>query len=323
MTLPPDSPARKAIGAGVTGLLVLAAIWGGLALLRYYQDDPWTRDGRIRADVVRVASDVSGLVTAVHFDHDQPVHRGDVLFEIDPARYRLALNDAETGVQRAAADLAAAQAGVAGAQATVAEARREAARNRGLGDLVAGETTQQSDAKAIEGEAAVAAASAAVAQARARLEAAHSAVALARLNLSRTRVVAPVDGTLSDVALRVGNYVTAGSPVLALVDTGSLRVEGYFEETKLPSVKIGQRATIRVMGEDTPLHGHVYAIAAAIEDHDRTASSDLLPQINPSFSWVRLPQRVPVRIRLDNPPRNVALIAGRTASVSLDEGIRK
>ncbi|WP_408585881.1 HlyD family efflux transporter periplasmic adaptor subunit [Novosphingobium sp.] len=318
MTLPSHSRARQAIGAGLTGVLVLVAIWAGLALFNYYQDDPWTRDGRIRADVVRVAADVSGLVTAVHFDHDQPVHKGDVLFEIDPSRYRIALTEAETGVRQAEADLAAARAGLAGAQARVSEARREAVRNRGLGELVASETTEQSESKAREGVAAAAEAGAAIAQAEARLSAAHDAVDLARLNLARTKVVAPVDGTLSDVALRVGNYVSAGSPVMALVDTSSLRVEGYFEETKLPNIRIGQRATIRVMGEDKPLHGHVIAIAAAIEDHDRKAGSNLLPEVNPSFSWVRLPQRVPVRIRLDAPPREVALIAGRTVSVALD-----
>jgi multidrug resistance efflux pump len=114
---------------------------------------------------------------------------------------------------------------------------------------------------------------------------------LARLNLAHTRVVAPMDGRLSDLSLRPGNYVAPGKPVLALVDVGSLRIEGYFEETKLPQVHIGQRATIRLMGEDKVLTGHVTSIAAAIEDHDRTGSANGLPAINPSFSWVRLAQR--------------------------------
>jgi multidrug resistance efflux pump len=143
---------------------------------------------------------------------------------------------------------------------------------------------------------------------------------VAALNLERTRVVAPLDGRLSDLSLRPGNYVAPGKPVLALVDTGSLRIEGYFEETKLPQVHIGQRATVRLMGESRTLTGHVTSIASAIEDHDRSASPNGLPAINPNFSWVRLAQRVPVRIALDNPPADVALISGRTATVTLDQG---
>jgi len=188
---------------------------------------------------------------------------------------------------------------------------------------VAGETTEQSETRAREGEAGLAEAHAQLAAATAKREEATDALNLARLNRHRTRVLAPVDGHLSDLNLRVGNYVTAGQPTLALVDTASLRVEGYFEETKLPRVHVGQAATIRLMGEDKVLTGHVSSVAAAIEDHDRTASSHLLPAINPSFSWVRLAQRVPVRIRLDHPPADIALIAGRTASVTLAREARR
>jgi multidrug resistance efflux pump len=146
---------------------------------------------------------------------------------------------------------------------------------------------------------------------------------LARLNLERTRVAAPVDGRLSDVALRAGDYVTPGKAVMALVDTASLRIEGYFEETKLPAVHPGQAATIHLMGEERALHGHVMSIAAAIEDHDRTPSANMLPAINPNFSWVRLAQRVPVRIAIDHPPAGIALIPGRTATVTLETGRRR
>jgi hypothetical protein len=170
--------------------------------------------------------------------------------------------------------------------------------------------TQQSDTRVAEAEAALA-------QANTARSMAISARDLAKLNLTRTVVRASVDGTISDQSLRPGNYVSPGKAVMGLVDSGSLRVEGYFEETKLPHVRVGQIATIRLMGEHRLLKGHVTSIAMAIEDHDRTGSANLLPAINPSFSWVRLPQRVPVRIAIDEHPAGVALIAGRTASVTL------
>jgi len=313
--LPPSG--QKYIRYAVTGALLLAALAAGRALVIYYQSDPWTRDGRIRADIVQLAPDVPGLVTQVYVTHDQPVHKGDALFQIDPSRFDIAIGQASAQVTAAQADAAKAAATAARASATLAEARREATRNAGLGDLVAAEATQQSQTRVSEAEATLAEAHAAGAEAQAKLDAARNALDLARLNRARTRVVAPMDGILSDLNLRVGNYVSAGAPVLALIDTSSLRVEGYFEETKLPRIHVGQAATIRLMGEDKPLTGHVFSVAAAIEDHDRVGSPHLLPAINPTFSWVRLAQRVPVRIRLDHPPANIALVAGRTGSVTL------
>ncbi len=312
-------PRQKAVRYAVTGLLLLAALLAARALVTYYQSDPWTRDGRLRADIVQVAPDVAGWVTQVYVTHDQPVHKGDVLFQIDPARFDLAIAQAAAQVTAAQADSAKAAAAAARARATLAQARREEGRNRRLGDLVAAEVTEQSQTRVAEAEATLAEAAAAQAEAQGKIAAARNALDLARLNRQRTRVVAPMDGILSDLNLRVGNYVSAGAPVLALIDTGSLRVEGYFEETKLPQIHIGQAATIRLMGEDKVLTGHVVSIAAAIEDHDRLGSSRMLPAINPTFSWVRLAQRVPVRIRLDNPPPRIALVAGRTGSVTLAE----
>lgn len=280
------------IGRIIATLCVVAlAVVAGRTLWTHYQQQPWTRDGRVRADVVQISPDVSGLVTRVLVSNDQIVTRGQPLFVLDQARYELALRQA--------------QAQVAAQSATLAEARREAERNRQLGDLVATETTQQSQSKVALDEAALA-------QATASRD-------MAALNLKRTLVTAPTDGVMSDLTLRVGDYVTAGKPVVALIDSQSLRVEGYFEETKLHNVRIGQPVTIRIMGEQQLLHGRVQSIASAIEDHDRAGSANLLPNINPTFSWVRLAQRVPVRIALDHRPDNLLLIAGRTATVSVDE----
>jgi len=278
----------------VTAIVVAAALVGGRMLWTHYQVDPWTRDGRVRADVVQVAPDVSGLVTKVAATNDQTVKAGQPLFYVDRERYALALRQAD--------------ANVAAARATLAQARRELVRNRALGELVAAESTEQSQAK--------------VEQAAAALAQAGAARDVAKLNLDRTVILAPTDGFLSDLTLRTGDYVTAGKPVLALIDSRSFRVEGYFEETKLSGLRIGMPVSVRVMGEDQPLKGHIQSIAAGIEDRDRVAGANLLPNVNPTFSWVRLAQRVPVRVALDQTPSDLRMIAGRTATVAVlqDDG---
>ena len=273
----------------VTAAVVAAAVVGGRALWTHYQVDPWTRDGRVRADVVQVAPDVSGLVTRVEAVNDQTVKAGQPLFYVDRERYALALRQAD--------------ANVAAARATLSQARRELVRNRALGELVAAESTEQSASKVEQADAALAQAAA--------------ARDVARLNLDRTVVHAPTDGFLSDLTLRAGDYVTAGKPVLALIDSRSFRVEGYFEETKLSGLKIGMPVSVRIMGEPGVLKGHIQSIAAGIEDRDRVAGANLLPNVNPTFSWVRLAQRVPVRVALDQTPSDLRMIAGRTATVAV------
>jgi multidrug resistance efflux pump len=258
-------------------------------LVDYYMFAPWTRDGHVRADVVQVAPDVGGLIVSVNVVDNQPVNAGQVLFVIDQARYALALRQAQaTALQR---------------RATLDQARREDARNRTLGDLVAREVTEESHSRVQTAEAALADA--------------EVAIDTARLNLQRTTVVSPVDGYLNDRAPRTGEYVTAGRSVLSVVDLHSFRVDGYFEETKLHGIDIGQQVDIKVMGEEKILRGHVQSIVAGIEDRDRVQGSNLLPNVNPAFSWVRLAQRIPVRIALDEVPADFRMIAGRTATVSV------
>ena len=258
-------------------------------LVDYYMFAPWTRDGHVRADVVQVAPDVGGLIVSVNVVDNQPVNAGQVLFVIDQARYALALRQAQaTALQR---------------RATLDQARREDARNRTLGDLVAREVTEESRSRVQTAEAALADADV--------------AIDTAKLNLQRTTVVSPVDGYLNDRAPRSGEYVTAGRSVLSVVDLHSFRVDGYFEETKLHGIDIGQPVDIKIMGETKMLHGHVQSIVAGIEDRDRVQGSNLLPNVNPAFSWVRLAQRIPVRIALDEVPADFRMIAGRTATVSV------
>nr|WP_197974404.1 efflux RND transporter periplasmic adaptor subunit [Stenotrophomonas sp. CFBP 13724] len=289
-----DAIVKKIIDKALPPVLTVLAVIVALLVLRqlwvHYMDEPWTRDAHIGADVVQVAPDVSGLVEAVDVGDNQAVEKGALLFVVDRARYRIALE--------------LARASLAERQATVAQLRREIARDRSLQDLVAGEDAEVRRARLQAAQAAQATAQA--------------AVDLAELNLARTEVRAPADGQINDRTVRVGDYVTAGKPVLALLDTTSFRVDGYFEETRLRGVAPGQPVDIRLMGEDVALHGHVESIAAGIEDRYRTDGSSLLPNVTPAFDWVRLAQRIPVRIRIDEVPAGVRLISGRTATVTVD-----
>jgi len=288
-------PSISTIGRfAVTLVIVAMAAVAGQKLWTRYQVQPWTRDGRVRADVAEVAPDVAGLVTRVAVANDQPVRRGDVLFVIDQARYVLALREAE--------------ATVAAQRATLEEARKELTRNVKVGDLVSQELVDQSQQHA-DTDAAT-------------LQQAMAARDVAALNLERTVVRSPVDGFLSDMTLRRGDYVQPGRAVIGVIDASSYRVEGYFEETKLPRLHVGQPVEVRIMGQPHPMRGHIQSIASGIDDRERQPAASMLPNVNPTFSWVRLAQRVPVRVLLDQPPADLRLITGRTATVSIIESAR-
>lgn len=154
-------------------------------------------------------------------------------------------------------------------------------------------------------------------RAQAALATAEASLGVAKLNLERTLVVSPVDGFLSDQTMRLGDYVTTGTPVLSIIDSNSLRIDGYFEETKLHAIAVGQPVRVRLMGESRALRGRVQSIAAGIEDRDRTRGASLLPNIDPSFNWVRLAQRIPVRVILEEAPSDIRLIVGRTATLEV------
>jgi multidrug resistance efflux pump len=274
----------------VTALMVVAAVAVGRYLWVYYMDAPWTRDGRVRADVVTIAPDVSGFVTEILVKDNQKVKRGDVVMRIDRARFALALQQAK--------------AVLAGRQATLDAAEADLKRYR---DLSTAAISQQKQEQIL----------AAQLLAKASYDQGVADEALAQLNLDRSEVQAPVDGIISNMELRPGTYVSAGKGVMALVDSASLHVDGYFEETKLPRIHIGDAVDIHLMGDSSKLTGHVESIAAGIEDRDRGAGSNLLANVTPTFSWVRLAQRVPVRIALDAIPDGVTLVAGRTATVEI------
>jgi len=280
---------KKALRLVVTILMVTLAFFGGRWLWIKYNRDPWTRDGRLRADAVEVSPDINGLVTTNMVKEGQTVRMGDTLFVIDRARYELALAQADAAI---AAD-----------EAQLAQAGREATRNRGLDNLVTTEQSEETDAKVLT--------------LRAQLDGAKVARDTASLNLARTVIKATVNGVVTNLELQPGDYATVGRQVLAIVNSDSIYADGYFEETKLPAIRIRDKAIVHLMGVERDLPGTVESIAAGIEDRERGASGKALANINPTFSWVRLAQRIPVRIRLDHPPADVRLIAGRTATVSI------
>jgi multidrug resistance efflux pump len=272
----------------VTAIAVGIAAVIGWQLWIYYLEAPWTRDGRVRADVVQVAADVSGLVSAVLVHDNQEVKQGEVLFRIDPARFQFALRDAQANAD---SKLAASQ-----------ESERETNRYNRLNALSVSEEQQQQR-------------SAAATEAQAAYQQALASRDVAALNLARSEVRAPVNGFVTNFDMRPGDYVDAGKPLFALIDSDSFYVDGYFEETKLPRIKVGDPARISLVGERAVIEGHVDSIAGGIADRERQGSADLLANVNPTFSWVRLAQRVPVRIALDHVPAGVRLVTGRTATV--------
>jgi multidrug resistance efflux pump len=277
----------------LTLVIVAVALVAGRWLWATYQEAPWTRDGRVRADVVTIAPDVSGLITEVAVRDNQTVKRGDMLFRIDPDRFELALAQAD--------------AAMASRKAQMDEAAREATRYEQLSEISVSKEIQEQ--RQTNADATAAAYRQAVADR-----------AVAELNLRRAVVLSPVDGTVTNVLLEPGDYVTTGKGVMALVDSATLRIEGYFEETKLPRIHKGDKVQVRLMGESRILTGHVESIAAGIADRERSDSPDLLANINPTFNWVRLAQRVPVRVKPDVVPQGVELVVGRTATVTVESG---
>lgn len=296
---------KKALPVAVTAVAVIAALLMLRHLWHYYMDEPWTRDAHVSAEVIQLAPDVSGPVVQVNIVDNAPVKQGDVLFVVDQARYKIA-------EEQAGAALAQAHAMLVQKQSAVAQVQREIARDRQLADLIASEDAEARRTNLEKEQASVLAAQASIATAQAALD-------LAKLNLRRTEVRSPVTGRVNDRAVRMGDYVAAGKPVMAILDTKSFRVDGYFEETRLRHIRVGDVADIQMMGETKTLRGHVQSIAAGIEDRYRSDGSSLLPNVTPAFDWVRLAQRIPVRISIDDQPEGVKLIAGRTATVSITQ----
>ena len=273
-------------------LLVLAlAIWIGRTLWVHYMNTTWTRDVRVRADIINVAADVNGYVVNVPVKDNQLVKKGDVLLEIDPEHYQIMVKQA--------------QSLVASRKATWEMRKLNAHRRADMDNLVISKENRD-DATNIADSAL-----ADYQHALAQLDA-------AQLNLKRTKVLATVDGYVTNLNVHRGDYARVGDPKMAVVDKDSFWVYGFFEETKLPHIRVGDKAELQMMSGEV-LKGHVESISRGIYDRDNPESRELVADVNPTFNWVRLAQRVPVRIHLDEIPEGFLLAAGTTCTVIVQQ----
>jgi RND family efflux transporter MFP subunit len=274
----------------VTIVAVTAAVLVGWWLWNFYTLSPWTRDARVQGNIVEVAPDVSGLITAIDVVDNQKVAKGDVLFVIDRQRFTLAVEEAQANVAQIQWTLKLASD----------NADRDAQVMRNDASAISAVTAETSRTKASEAGAA--------------LQLAQSQLATAQLNLERSTVRAPVNGFVTNLTATVGDYAMRGTGVLAVVDRDSFYVYAYFMETKLPAIRVGSEAEIRLMAGGTVLHGTVQGLSRAIAN-PADARGGLLASVDPNFEWIRLAQRIPVRIALDKVPPDVELVAGMSATV--------
>jgi multidrug resistance efflux pump len=290
--LDPASARRYAI----TGVTVVVAFLLAYALWWHYLRSPWTRDGRVRAEVVNVASQIAGQVVELRVVDNQTVKKGDVLFVIEPVDYKLALAQAEAMVQSKQLDL------------QIAQQDSERRQKLGIQAVSAEErNTSQSNAEV----------------AKAAYESAVATRDQAKVNLDRTQILSPANGYVTNLTLRIGDYATPGQTKLTVVDSDSFWIVGYFEETKLSRIHEGDYAHVRLMGWGPEVAGHVESIARAIGDTNNNNTGEGLADVDPIFTWVRLAQRLPVRIKIDRVPDNVTIAAGQTCTIVLDKARKK
>ena len=273
-----------------TALVVAAAAVAIVLIYQYYVVSPWTRDGRVRVLVANVAPQVSGQIVELRVVDNQLVTRGEVLYVIDPFDFRASVDSAKATVQSRAANLQVKQT--------------QAERRQSLTSLAASVEEKQQYA----GNATMAQADFAAAQVQ---------LAQAEINLKRTEVRSPVNGYVTNLMLRVGDYASTSSSDIAIIDSDSFWIDGYFEETKLGRICVGDPVVAELMGYARPVLGRVQSFGRGISVSDATASTQGLPNVNPVYTWVRLAQRVPIRIRIESVPPGVLLASGLTATVRI------
>ncbi len=278
----------------ITLLLVVAASSVVYSYYQSYSSTPWTRDGQVSAYIVSITPRVTGQVTKVHIEDNSQVAKGDLLFEIDPSIYQAAYNKALAAQKQA--------------RALLAKAKNEEQRALNLEKRTPGAMpvlTLNNLNNAVETNAAN------VALAKANVEEAH-------LNLEYTKVYAPTNGYITNLNLREGSQVVANTPVVALIDEDSFWIEGYFKETDLVNVGPNDKALVTLMMHNNiQLEGHIKSIGFGIATQDGSTGNDLLPNVNPNFQWIRLAQRIPIKVELDNVPEDLQLRVGMTASLKI------
>jgi multidrug resistance efflux pump len=311
--------------------IALAMLLGRMAWAAYMQA-PWTRDATVRAYVVTVAPAVAGCIVELPVADNKRVRKGELLMVIDPTNYIIAVSQAEAAVQQATASIHAnaaqtdvqhaqisgSQAQLDQAQAALGFAQQQAARYQDLAQKGAGtvQNAQQFTSQQIDTlKAQRMSAEATLAQAKAQLR-------QAQVNLENTRILSPVDGYVTNLLARLGDYVNVSVNTISVVDADSFWVDGYFEETNIAPIRVGDAARIKLMGYDHVAHGHVESIARAISVANAQPNSQGVATVNPIFTWVRLAQRIPVRVHIDEVPPDVVLAAGMTATVEIHGSAR-
>src|ERR1700750_873957 len=353
----PASPARAAPpsrkrGVGqvlLTVLVVVIAVLLGRAMWDAYMGAPWTRDATVRAYVVTMAPEVTGRIVEMPVVNNGNVHKGDLLMVIDPTNFTIAVSQAEATVQQAQASvrnldaqMALQQAQISASQAQLDQAlaafvfaQQQATRFQTLAQDGWGtvQNAQQFTSQLHQQAAAVQTARANLnlaqrqteslkaqrVSAEANVTQAKAQLRQAQVNLARTRIVSPVDGYVTNLLAQLGDFANAGANTISVVDANSFWVDGYFEETNLAPIRMGDPACIKLMGHSEILRGHVESIARAINVANAQPAAQGVANVNPIFTWVRLAQRIPVRIHIDEMPPSVVLSAGMTATVQIDE----
>jgi multidrug resistance efflux pump len=275
----------------ITLFTVGLAIALGQSMWDAYMGAPWTRDGTVRAYVVTMAPEVAGRIVELRVRDNQFVHKGDLLMVIDPTNYKIAVSLNEAAVQQA--------------QANMSNAAREAQRRQQLSDLAV--TIEQRETFATN-----------AVSAQAQHQQALAKLQQARVNLERTEIRSPVNGWVTNLLAQLGDYTNVGTNVISLVDADSFWIDGYFEETNVEPIRVGDPASIKLMGYSQMIRGHVDSIARGINVANAQPNGQGLANVNPIFTWVRLAQRIPVRIHIDQVPEGVVLAAGMTATVQID-----
>ncbi|SFM39849.1 efflux RND transporter periplasmic adaptor subunit [Methylobacterium pseudosasicola] len=297
-TDPPPLTARRSRTAKVfrlaaTGVILVLAFVAAAFVWEFYVAAPWTRDGSVRVQVANIAPQVSGQIVALHVQDNQRVRKGDLLYVIDPIDFEVAVTSADAEVKNREADLQVKNA--------------QSARRQALTTV----STSVEEKQQFAGTAKIAEAS---------LESAQAQLRQAKVNLERTQVKSTVNGRVTNLLMRVGDYARTGTSNISVVDTDSFWIDGYFEETKMANIHVGDTADIKLMGYGPHLAGTVESITLGISTANAAASTQGLPDVNPVYTWVRLAQRVPVRIRIEHKPDDVPLVAGMTATVVLGTG---
>ncbi|GAA5192698.1 HlyD family secretion protein [Ferrimonas gelatinilytica] len=279
---------------------IMVAIAATLVVLRYqyHLDNPWTRDALVRAHIIQITPRVTGPVIALHIDDNSRVEEGQLLFEIDPVPYETALAKAEANLLQAQAAL----------DKTENENNRAIQLERREPGTIS--TLQLNNyANAVEA-------------ADANVKAAEAALREAKLNLEYTKVYAAADGFITNLTLREGAQVVANQPVVALIDEDSFWVEGFFKETDLAGIDIGDAAVVTLMSHpDLPMEARVETIGFGIAQQDGSTGAFLLPNVNPNFQWIRLAQRVPIKVKLDQVPTSLQLRVGTSASIQIQKSV--